>query len=49
MHEREIKYTEELQKLPSEESHPVTFLLGEYSIDHTKKLEYSLLQADQMQ
>ena len=29
MHEREMKYTEKQQKLPNEESHPVTDPLGD--------------------
>ena len=42
MHEREMKYTEEQQKLPSEESHQVTDLLGGNSINLAKRQEKSV-------
>ena len=52
MHDGEMKYTGEKQKLPSEESHPVTDPLGDETEDSrnpVKKLEKRVLKPNQRQ
>ena len=49
MQEREMKYTFNYKKLPTEESHPVTDPLGENSRNPAKKWEKSRLKPYQIQ
>ena len=49
MQEREMKYTFNEQKLPNEESHPVTDPLGENSRNPAKNREKSVLKHNQIQ
>ena len=43
MYEREMKYTEEWQKLPSEESHPVTYPFGEETEERDKTKQNTII------
>ena len=49
MQEREMKYTFKWQKLPSEESYPVTDHLGENSRNPAKKQEKSVKKSYKIQ
>ena len=49
MHEREMKYTGESQKLLSEDSHPETDSLGENRRNSANKSEKSMLKPNQIQ
>ena len=49
MHDLEMKYTEEFQKLPSEESHPVTDPPWKRSRNPSKEQETSVLKANKIQ
>ena len=44
MHERGLKYSKEKQKLPSEESHPVTDPLKENSRNPAKKQDKNVIK-----